>query len=165
MSDEALEQSDQEMEHERGLRAARKKTTAENIENMEVPEELTELAENGNHTAAFVITLLADVISDIADWFGIPAIPIIGDILDLATGGISLMSFLQIKGGVRIKAVLIGSVVPTLFELLPFGINDLFPSYIVGGLISVFMVYKRVRLAKEKIEAIKQKIPGAMEME
>jgi len=126
---------EQEIQHQQSLRTARAaaQKQAVNLKNSEVVGRLSALAANKNKTAIFIIGLILKGMSDIADWFGVPAIPLVGDMLDLATGGISVMLSLSLKGNLKNKSLLRG-LGAMLFELLPFGINDLVPTYVLENL-------------------------------
>lgn len=73
----------------------------------------------------FIIMFFIAGLNDLADWLVIGSIPIIGDILDLATSGILGIWLFFKRGG---KMGNIGAIgIATIIELIPFG--DILPSY------------------------------------
>ena len=169
MPDEALEQSDQEMEHERGLRAARQKISgklsvnAKGGINTKVSGELIKLIENKHKIVAFVLAFMLAIFSDFSDIFTelmgfvFPAVNEIPDtIIDLATGGALTLFFIQIGGHIRIKIWLI-QLSATVFELIPFIIiNDVFPTYTLGVIYAFYIIHKKGSEAEAQLEAGEQ---------
>jgi len=125
---------------------------------------LLELIENGHKTVALILALLLAIISDFADWFGIPAIPLVGDSLDLITGGILTIFFWHIGGFIKWRVRLIQWGM-TFFELLPFGLNDLFPSFTVGVLVAWHIIHKEAKQAEEQMELLGLNIEQLGELE
>lgn len=122
----------------------------------QVAGELAELIENGHKTTAFFLALLLAVISDFADFFVLPALPLVGDALDLFTGGALTIFFWHIGGFIKIKVRLFvwGA---SLFELLPFGINDIVPTYVLGVVLAWHIVNKTAKEAEDKMKALEEK--------
>lgn len=148
--------------NERALRQARAASATDEgapagTEEMssEALEELNATANNKNKSVVFLLSILLKGLSDLADWFGFPALPLVGDVLDLATGGISIFSYLSLSGTARKKGI-IRSIGALLFELLPFGINDLVPTYVIEGIWTRFTTIKLANQAEEQLESIKK---------
>lgn len=96
-----------------------------------------------SHTAIFLLAFLVAIISDIADILIVGAIPLVGDTLDLATGGILTFLFWNIGGRKKITRIL--PIASMLFEFLPFGFNDLLPTYTVEVIFTWYMIRKEER--------------------
>ena len=100
--------------------------------------------------------LFVDFISDGIDWIGLGTIPIIGDILDLATTVFNAVFTIQAaESGARVRAVIASAIIPFLIEtvgaaILPF-LNDMLPSYI-GGTIIARIIIKRA--AKKRVKKL-----------
>ena len=155
-----MNEENEEIEYGQGLRQARAQKENRDAETEEMPqEELDELgaaANNKNGSVIFFLSILLKGFSDFADWFGLPSLPIVGDILDIATGGISVFSYLSLSGAARKKGI-IRSIGALVFELLPFGINDLVPTYVIEGIWTRFTTMKLANQAEEQVEEIKKK--------
>lgn len=122
----------------------------------QLAEELTELIENGHKTTAFLLAFLLAAISDFADFFVLPALPLIGDALDLFTAGVLTIFFWHIGGFIKIKVRLFvwGA---SFFELLPFGINDIVPTYVLGVVLAWHIVNKTAKEAEGNMKALEEK--------
>lgn len=147
----------QEDVHAQGLRQARA-SSRPNVNTLEMvqgkgAEKLLELIENGHKTISFVLALLLAIISDFADYTVIPALPIIGDSLDLVTGGILTIFFWHIGGFIKWRVRLLVWAA-TLFELLPFVANDLVPTYVLGVVLAWHIVNKEAGRAEEQMESM-----------
>lgn len=118
-------------------------------------EDLTATANNKNKSVVFLLSILLKGLSDFADWFGFPALPLVGDILDLATGGVSVFTYLSLSGAAKKKGIM-RSIGALIFELLPFGINDLVPTYVIEGIWTRFTTIKLANQAEEQLESIKK---------
>lgn len=154
--EEKEQQPDKDFSHQRALREARNTAPEKKGLEAKIANELMELIENGHKTTAFILAFLLATLSDFADFFGVPSIPLIGDILDLATGGILTLFFWNIGGFVKIK-VKIFTLGASLFELLPFFFNDIVPTYILGVILSWHIVSKEARNAEEHMDAVQEK--------
>lgn len=154
-----MDEEAQEIEYEQGLRQARSQKEKTDVETEEMPQEaldeLAATANNKNKVVMFVLSLLLKGLSDFADWFGLPSIPLVGDILDLATGGVSILSYLSLSGVAKRKGIM-RSIGALVFELLPFGINDLVPTYVIEGIWTRFTTMKLARQAEEQLEGIQK---------
>lgn len=169
------EASEQEVEHERGLRAARQKISGKLDKSIKsgvsakVTGELMKLIENKHRTTAFALALMLAIFSDFSDIFTellgfvFPIANEIPDtIIDLATGGALTLFFAQIGGGIRIKIWII-QLAATAFELIPFLIiNDIFPTYTLGVIYAFYLVHKKAREAEAQLgEAGQGEVMGA----
>ncbi|MEK7066748.1 MAG: hypothetical protein AAB949_00010 [Patescibacteria group bacterium] len=162
MSEEVLEQ---EIEHEKGLRAARQKISdklsgkIKGGVSTKVAGGLMKLIENKHRTTAFALAFILAIFSDFSDiatellGFIIPIVNEIPDtIIDLATGGALTLFFAQIGGGIKIKIWII-QLAATVFELIPFLIiNDIFPTYTLGVIYAFHLVNKKAREAEAQLE-------------
>ncbi|MEK7493960.1 MAG: hypothetical protein AAB630_02255 [Patescibacteria group bacterium] len=137
-------------------RATNKDAAGAEEMSQEAQDELAATAHNKNKSVVFLLSILLKGLSDFADWFGLPALPLVGDILDLATGGVSIFSYLSLSGVARKKGI-IRSIGALVFELLPFGINDLVPTYVIEGIWTRFTTMKLANQAEEQLEEIKKK--------
>ena len=166
MEESALQE--QEDVHAQNLRRARasSRSNANPLKTIQGKgaEEWLELIENGHKTVAFILALLLAVISDFADYFIIPALPLIGDSLDLVTGGILTVFFWNIGGFIKLKVRLLVWAA-TLFELLPFVANDLVPTYILGVVLAWHIVDKEAKRAGEQMESSGLSIEQLQELE
>ncbi len=135
------------------LRRERIKTNRSESLQLKGAEKLLELIENGHKTTAILIALVLAIISDFADLSLIPAIPIVGDFLDIITGGILTVFFWHIGGFIKWKVRFIQWGM-TAFELLPFVLNDLFPSFTIGVLLAWHIINKEAKNAEEQMEAL-----------
>lgn len=153
---EEIENNEQVLRQERA-KSARDESASSTAEiPQETQDELAATAHNKNKSVVFLLSILLKGLSDFADWFGLPALPLVGDILDLATGGVSILSYLSLSGAARKKGIL-RSIGALVFELLPFGINDLVPTYVIEGIWTRFTTIKLANQAEEQLEEIKKK--------
>lgn len=156
-----MDEETEEIKHGQDLR--RKRGTTESVDaagveemSPEAQDELAATAHNKNKSVVFLLSILLKGLSDFADWFGLPALPLVGDILDLATGGVSILSYLSLSGAAK-KRGIIRSIGALIFELLPFGVNDLVPTYVIEGIWTRFTTIKLANQAEEQLEEIKKK--------
>lgn len=151
------QQNNEEFAYQQALRRERNKK-AEEKEGFEakVAEGLMELIENGHKTIAFALAFLLAVLSDFADFFVIPALPLAGDALDLFTGGVLTLFFWNIGGFVKIKVRLFvwGA---SAFELLPLIVNDVVPTYVLGVIMAWHIVHKEAKKAGGQLLALEEK--------
>jgi len=154
-----MDKETEEIEYGQDLRQARAQKENTDVETEEIPQEtqdeLAAAANNKNKSVVFVLSILFKTISDLLDWFGL-SFPIVGDALDIATGAISIFAYLSLSGAAR-KRGIIRSVGALLFELLPFGINDLIPTYVIEGIWTRFTTIKLANQAEEHLERMKEK--------
>lgn len=122
----------------------------------ETLDELSATASNKHKSVMFLLSILLKGLSDVADWFGLPSIPLVGDILDVATGGISIFSYLSLSGAAKKKGIL-RSIGALIFELLPLGVNDLVPTYVIEGVWTRITTIRLANQAEEQLEKIKEK--------
>lgn len=120
----------------------------------ETIDELTAAASNKNKFVMFFLSIFLKALSDLADWFAIPSLPIIGDILDVVTGGISVFSYLSLSGVARRKGI-VRSIGSSLFELLPFVVTDLVPTYVIEGIWTWHTTKKMAKKAEGELGQIK----------
>lgn len=155
------QQNNEEFAYQQALRRERSKK-AEKKEEFEakVAGGLMELIENGHKTIAFALAFLLAVISDFADFFALPALPLVGDALDLFTAGALTIFFWNIGGFVKVKVRLF-TWGASLFELLPFGINDVVPTYILGVILAWHIVSKEAKKAEEQLGALEENVGEA----
>lgn len=140
----AQEESELEDEYGRQLRNERAQESESTLESEGGGEESAVSSEN--HTVTFVLAFLVAVFSDLADIFVIGAIPLVGDVLDAATGAILAALFLSIGGRRKIKR-LIPVAGATIIEFLPFGITDIMPTF------TLEVIYTWYTTQKEKQQA------------
>ena len=140
----AQEESELEDEYGRQLRNERAQESESTLESEGGDEESVVSSEN--HTVTFVLAFLVAVFSDLADIFVIGAIPLVGDVLDAATGAILAALFLSIGGRRKIKR-LIPVAGATIIEFLPFGITDIMPTF------TLEVIYTWYTTQKEKQQA------------
>lgn len=153
---EEIEDNERALRQARAASPAGERASSETEEaSSEEMEELAATAHNKDKSVVFLLSLLLKGLSDFADWFGLPALPIVGDILDLATGGVSIFSYLSLSGVARKKGIM-RSIGALIFELLPFGINDLVPTYVIEGIWTRFTTIKLANQAEEQLESIKK---------
>ncbi|MEK7520439.1 MAG: hypothetical protein AAB581_04340 [Patescibacteria group bacterium] len=112
--------------------------------------ELEALVANKDKVVQFVMMGMLTGGNDVLDFFGIGAIPLVGDVVDLGTGaGVSALS-LSFAGHPRWKAqaIIWGA---TFFELIPLGVNDLVPTGTVGVIVMYTIIIGAGRKAEEKL--------------
>lgn len=155
---EEIENNERALRQARAISANAESADAAGTEEMsqEALEELNATAHNKNKSVMFLLSILLKGLSDLADWFGLPAIPLVGDILDLFTGGVSVFAYLSLHGPAKKKGIM-RSIGALIFELLPFGINDLVPTYVIEGIWTRFTTIKLANQAEEQLERVKKK--------
>lgn len=146
------ENEEQQNEEDFGRQLRRDRVREEQESSLESEEEgAGQIAPPSDHTVIFVLAFLVAIFSDVADFLIVGAIPGVGDALDLATGTLLTFLFLGI-GGRQKKWRSFMSIGAALFEFLPFGINDLVPTYVLEVVVTWYMVKKEERQAEEQLQ-------------
>lgn len=172
MEEEVENQKEEEEDYAQALRWERQSRKQEIVEKVSEEtrteiESLIPLVRNKKKLAiVFPLALLFAVASDAADIiFVIPAIPIVGDILDLSTAGILAMIFWPIKGAnIKFKIMLVDGVA-MFIELLPFVITDELPTFTIAVIMTGLSIYRKANQAKKQIAELKKVDPDQISEE